>query len=68
MIPFQRLSWKHLIKAMPAFYPGVRWWAQFQLDEKIKTSLRNTRTDERLSSLAILHIHNFDKDANDNVA
>ena len=25
-------------------------------------------TDERLSSLAILHIHNFDKDANDNVA
>ena len=41
----------------------------FSSMKRIKTSLRNTMTDERLSSLAILHIHNFDKDANvDNVA
>ena len=41
----------------------------FSSMKRLKTSLRNTMTDERLSSLAILHIHNFDKDANvDNVA
>ena len=41
----------------------------FSSMKRIKTSLRNTMTDERLSSLAILHIHNFDEDVNvDNVA
>ena len=74
MIPFQTLSWKHLIKPMPLSvhtYPlsACADERSFSSMKRIKTSLRNTMTDERLSSLAILHIHNFDKDANvDNVA
>ena len=77
MIPFQRLSWKHLIKPMRSLssktlhtYPlsACADERSFSSMKRIKTSLRNTMTDERLSSL-VIHIHNFDKDVNvDNVA
>ena len=63
-IPFRRLLWKHLIKPMPLSIQGSMWQLRpflftlfRQLDGRIKTSLRNTMTGERLSSLAILHIH-----------
>ena len=32
--------------------------------KRLKTSLRNTRTNELLSSLSILHVHIKDKDVN----
>ena len=66
-IPFQRLLGKHLIKPMPLSIQGSMWQLRHflftlfrhcsQLDGRIRTSLRNTMTGERLSSLAILHIH-----------
>ena len=68
---FQRLLWNHLIKPCRFLcsktfltYPisaGVRCWAQFHGSiamKRIKTSLRNKMTDERLSSLSILHTYN----------
>ena len=53
------LSMQQDISYLPYF--GVRCWAQFHGSiamNRIKTSLRNTMTDERLSSLSILHIYN----------